>query len=158
VSVQAVALAEGVLRAMSRTKVRFITVLLLALAVAGAGAGVFTLQALAGKPAEGERPEAGSPPASDPDPPPPDRYGDAVRAGAVPRLGTVRFRTRGGSPWIAHRPSPGVAFLPGDRTVAALASGEIEFLDVATGKEVRRAEAPGWKWAYTLSPDGKTLA
>src|SRR5262249_29136923 len=59
-SVQAVTLAQGVLRTMSVTKIRIATLLLLVLA-AGAGAGMLTFQALAGKPAEGERPEAASP-------------------------------------------------------------------------------------------------
>jgi RNA polymerase sigma factor (sigma-70 family) len=158
VSVQAVALAEGVLRAMSLTRTGMAVVLLLALTAAGAGAGMFTLQALAGKPAAAEPPEALGPPATDRNESRADRYGDALPPDAVARLGTVRFRPRGGCrPWPVHDCARGLAFLPGDRTLVTMASGVIEFWDVTTGKEVRRVEDPGWAFANTLSPDGKTL-
>jgi RNA polymerase sigma factor (sigma-70 family) len=158
VSVQAVALAEGVLRSMSLSRTGLAVALLLVLTVAGAGAGMFTLQALAGKPAAAEPPEVLGPPATDRNESRADRYGDALPPDAVARLGTVRFRPRGGCrPWPVHDSAPGLAFLPGDKTLVTMASGVIEFWDVTTGKEVRRVEDPGWAFANTLSPDGKTL-
>jgi WD40 repeat protein len=147
-SVQAVALAEGVWGAMSPNRIKIATVLLLFLTLAGVGAGLFTLQALGGKPAEGDRPEAGSPAAPAPDKPRVDRYGDPLPPGAIARLGTVRFRT-----W-AH----GVAFLPGDKVLATMDREVVSFWEVGTGKETRRSVDMRWGEAAALSADGKLLA
>jgi RNA polymerase sigma factor (sigma-70 family) len=77
-----------------------------------------------------------------------DRTGDPLPAGAVARLGTVRFRT-----WADR-----VAFLPGDRVLATVGREVISFWDVGTGKETRRPVDMRWGPAYALSADGKTLA
>jgi RNA polymerase sigma factor (sigma-70 family) len=156
-SVQVISLAEGGLRTLTPTKIRIAALVLLVLAAAGAGAGMVALQAWAAKPAAAEVLQGVGPPAPDRDQPRADRYGDALPRGAVARLGTLRFRPRGGSPWPGNRFSPGIAFLPGDRTLVSLAWGKIDFWDMATGKEVRRIEDPGWSFANTLSPDGKIL-
>jgi RNA polymerase sigma factor (sigma-70 family) len=148
VSVQAIALAEGGVRAMSGARIKIATVLLLFLTLAGVGAGLFTLQALGGKPAEGDRPEAGSPAAPAPDRPRADRYGDPLPPGAIARLGTVRFRT-----W-----ANGVAFLPGDKVLATVDREVVSFWDVGTGKETRRSVDMRWGEASALSADGKVLA
>jgi RNA polymerase sigma factor (sigma-70 family) len=154
-SVQVISLAEGGLPTLTPTKIRIAALVLLVLA--GAGAGVVALQAWAAKPAAAEALQAVGPAAPDVDQPRADRYGDALPRGAVARLGTVRFRPRGGSPWPGNRFSPGIAFLPGDRTLVSLAWGKIDSWDVATGKEVPRSNDPGWSFVNTISPDGKIL-
>jgi RNA polymerase sigma factor (sigma-70 family) len=148
-SVQAVALAEGVLRAMSLTRWKVATMFLVILAVAGAGVGVATLGALAGKPTAEERSLA-QPAAPERDTPRADRYGDPLPPGALARMGTVRFRDRGGS--------SRVLFLPGDRALVTAGCPTCSFWDVASGKEVRRFDGTSVGWAHGVSPDGKTLA
>jgi hypothetical protein len=161
VSVHAIALAEGGLRAMSLTKMKIAMLLLLVLAVAGAGAGICTLQAFAGKPARGDRADGVRPTPPERDQPGLDRYGDALPPGALARLGTVRFRTRGGSPFPGNRFSPGVAFLPGDKTLVTLgADHTLRHWEAATGKEVGRFPTVG-RADHGPGPfagDGKVLA
>src|SRR5262249_3341731 len=84
---------------------------------------------------------------------PVDRYGDALPAGAVGRLGTVRFRL-GGSP-NAFAISP-----DGQRGLTADSNSAIVTFDAATGR--RLITTPRLKDTYyyslTFSPDCTRLA
>jgi RNA polymerase sigma factor (sigma-70 family) len=149
ISVQAATLAEGVLRAMS-LKIKVVALVLLVLAVAGAGAGLCVLGALPGKPPEAERSEPMVPGAPERDKARVDRYGDALPARALARLGTVRFR---GEPF-----APGLAFLAGDRALVNAGQREVTLWDVTTGKELHRLADKRWNSDGVLSADGKVLA
>jgi WD40 repeat protein len=82
-----------------------------------------------------------------------DRQGDPLPAGALTRLGTLRFRH---GTFI-----DALAFSPDGKLVATFARDErVRVWDAATGKQVRALEMP---WAsgcgpLLLAPDGKTLA
>jgi RNA polymerase sigma factor (sigma-70 family) len=149
VSAPAVALAEAAVRATSGIRIKLTAVMLLLVALAGVGAGMHALQVPAGTPAEGDRPAAASPAAPDREPPRVDRLGDPLPPGALARLGTVRFRT--GFP-------ERIAFLPGDKVLAAVEREGVSFWDVGTGKETRRSVDMRWGEAAALSADGKLLA
>jgi WD40 repeat protein len=84
-----------------------------------------------------------------------DRHGDPLPAGAVVRLGTVRFRH---GEFIAS-----LAFAPDGKTVATTEAGShvLRLWDATTGREVRRfvGQAGGFAGAPAVfSPDGRTLA
>lgn len=71
------------------------------------------------------------------DPPVPvDRYGDALDAGALQRLGTVRYQVEG--------TTSGMAFGPNNRTLLTSSSGAhspLKWLDGPTGMHIRRSDA-----------------
>lgn len=77
-----------------------------------------------------------------------DSHGDPLPAGAIARLGTVRFRTWANS----------VAFLPGNQMLATIGQEAVSFWDVSTGKETRHTVDMRWGEASALSADGKLLA
>src|SRR5262249_26649266 len=81
-----------------------------------------------------------------------DRFGDRLPAGAVARLGTVRFRHGG----TCHC----VVFSSDGKLLASVACDNvIGIWEAATGRELHRCvghtSIPG---GITFSPDGKTLA
>jgi WD40 repeat protein len=86
-------------------------------------------------------------------PPRTDLYGDPLPAGALARLGTVRFREGN---YI------GCAALSPDGKILALASQResVRLLEAATGKELRQFKAADRIGITTLTfaPDGRTLA
>jgi RNA polymerase sigma factor (sigma-70 family) len=156
VSAPVLALARGVLRAMTLSKLKVAMVLLLTAGMAFAVAGMVAHKAFAAKPVEAKSEAEPKPLAKSADQPKPgaakpvrtDRYGDPLPPGAIARLGTVRFRA-----W-ANR----VAFLPGDKMLATVGQEVVSFWDVATGKETRRSVDMHWGEAFALSADGKLLA
>ncbi len=81
-----------------------------------------------------------------------DLYGDPLPAGAVARLGTVRFRHPGGG---LH-----VLFAPDGKTVMSTANEtSLRVWDAANGKLLRGIDgADSLFVAVALSPDGKLLA
>jgi WD40 repeat protein len=78
-----------------------------------------------------------------------DLYGDPLPAGAVARMGTVRFRSRAR---IA-------VFSPDDKVLATL-TGEwtIQFWDAQSGKPLHHISPLSSMQSLAFSPDGKTLA
>lgn len=97
------------------------------------------------------------PPKSAKQPPPrTDRFGDPLPAGAVARIGTVRWwcgRIHG--EWVnslVYTPDGKSLVFSGDRDT-------VHFLDAATGKEQRRIVVPevGRRACFALAPNGKTL-
>jgi WD40 repeat protein len=85
-----------------------------------------------------------------------DRYGDPLPAGAVTRLGTVRFRNG------AH----GAGFLPDGKTVVSAAQGgkAIHFWDARSGRLLRELDmgdltiVVGRGAPFSMSRDGKSIA
>jgi RNA polymerase sigma factor (sigma-70 family) len=88
--------------------------------------------------------------------PPVDRYGDPLPAGAVARLGTVRFR-HGGQ-------LESVAFSPDGKTLASGGFGRIMLWEADTGKPIAslvrtvgREARHGHTFSMAFLPDGKQL-
>jgi WD40 repeat protein len=83
-----------------------------------------------------------------------DMYGDPLPKSAVARLGTVRFRHGGCSPFA-------VEFLGDGKTIVTggIEDGKLRFWDAATGK-LRHAIGvlEDGIWCMALAPDGKTCA
>jgi RNA polymerase sigma factor (sigma-70 family) len=156
VSGSVAALAEGALKAILMAKVKT-TMLVLIAGVLVAGAGALTQRGWVTHPPEAQlpvaqqsaplRPVGQSPPAPE-CPPSIDRFGDPLPAGAVARLGTIRFR------------SPARSYLTFSPDGALLASGvgdTITLWDPTTGKEIRHCVGhPGVGW-LTFSLDGTRL-
>ncbi len=105
-------------------------------------------------PAPGPEPVAVSPPSPEaPDPPRVDRFGDALPAGAIARLGTARF----GHDWYTES----TVWSPDGKIIASLngntSARPLCLWDAATGRELHRLAAEA-AFSAAFSPDGKTLA
>jgi RNA polymerase sigma factor (sigma-70 family) len=152
------ALAEGVAKAMLATRWKLATAVVLAAALA-AGASLTAFPAPAprewGDGPQGERPAEAREAATttgQPLKPRTDRHGDALPAGALARLGTLRFR---------HPDMVTCAVFSGDGRTLIVGDqrGTLVFWDVATGKA--RCLLPAHHsmlQALTISPDGTTAA
>jgi len=78
-----------------------------------------------------------------------DRYGDALPAGAMLRLGTVRFRHP-----LAYSK---IVFSPDGRSIAVSGQQDVRLLDVKTGKVQRRLQTNGNPILLAFSADGKLV-
>jgi RNA polymerase sigma factor (sigma-70 family) len=166
VSAQAAALAEGVLKTMTFTKIPLAILALVLTGLLGVAVSFLAAQA----PAAAPRPLDPLPPAPAAGQPPPlakDLHGDPLPPGAVARLGTVR--------WRHGAPVHFLALLPdGKRAVSAANDRFVRVWDFATGKELHRfgpgpkAQPAAWglmafqgrlkEATAAVSTDGKLLA
>jgi RNA polymerase sigma factor (sigma-70 family) len=158
----AAALAEGVLRAISVTKVKALLAMVLALGLAATGIGLAAQQATKSKSkaALPERDFASQGHAVNPKaaaaqkPARLDFYGDALPPGALVRMGSVQLR---------HQQAD-LAFSEDGKTLIS-ATSVAQFWDLSTGKRVKRqrlqvkqaANRPGFS-GVTLAPNGNLLA
>jgi WD40 repeat protein len=145
------------LRQLTVTRLKVGATLLLALGLLAVGAGLAVSRAWEATPSDPEQPAtAGRAGQTDPGEgrqPRADRLGDPLPAGAVARIGSVRWWQGGG----AEGP---LVFTPdGKLLVSCEADQAVRLLDAATGQEVRRLRPPGDAvFSFALAPDGKTLA
>jgi len=155
-------LAQAVLKGMILAKGKVAAGLLLAFVLlAGAGWCVSQVGEKKSAGAEGPGPSSSAPARGEAKVPAAlpagvDPFGDRLPAGAVARLGTIRFRHG------AH--ACAIAFAPDGRSLASAGfHAVVHIWDRATGKELLRFgsdSAPGFEAVTGLAyaPDGKTLA
>jgi RNA polymerase sigma factor (sigma-70 family) len=155
VSAQVAALAAGGLRAMFLNRLQFAVAIALGAALAAGGAGPLLSRAGPQAPTAANQaaPMAKAPAPAAPPHAATDRWGDPLPAGAITRLGTVRFRV--------GEFAQGVAFLAGGKTLVTAEDTFqlIQFWDADTGRLRREFSAgPLGIQAFALSPDGKRIA
>ncbi len=154
VAVPVRALAEGALQAMAITRGKIVLAVVLALAAAGTGTGMMMQQAGSNATAGPSSGLQGMPlPArasSGVALAPADGYGDALPAGALARLGTVRFRHQ-------HTVRSLAVSRDGTNVVSGSWDGTVRVWDAATGKELHRFGGGGLS-AVAFSPDGRQVA
>jgi hypothetical protein len=143
----AAALAGGTAKAVGLTKAKLVAALL-ALVLFATGAGAFLLQGpegVSGNPGGAQPP--GDTPAAEKPARRLDLAGDPLPAGALLRLGSVRFR------------GDKLAFSADGKVLATTQAHFVLLLDVATGKKIRRFAGGSYRvQAFALSADGKRLA
>jgi RNA polymerase sigma factor (sigma-70 family) len=144
-SASVLALARSVLGSMAAARVKVLALIALVLGLAVAGAGTMAWPRPDKGPAEAGRPSPSPTPRT-------DRHGDPLPAGAVARLGTVRFRHPG---WRKK-----ILFSPDGKTLLTRAeSNSLRIWDPTTGKLLGKIDTDDSTFsAVALSPDGKTLA
>ncbi|HEY7428255.1 MAG TPA: sigma-70 family RNA polymerase sigma factor [Gemmataceae bacterium] len=149
------ALAESVLKGLSAAKLAgmMAVVLTVALSVSAVAMVYRTPAAMSPEdkppaaPAAPQRAEAGKPAKRV------DAQGDPLPAGAIARLGTVRFRHGQQIMFLA--------FTPDGKRLLSQGGDGVRVWDAATGKELRHFAPEGgrtWQVGSDLSPDGKQLA
>jgi RNA polymerase sigma factor (sigma-70 family) len=152
----AAALAEQAIHGAALSKVKIALVLLLGSALA-VGAGTFAYHQSAARQPEREQAAQPNPKAKAEEQPKKqqartDHYGDPLPAGALARMGTLRFRHGGNVEQIA--------FSPDGKMLASASSDDAVYLwEASTGKEIRRFEraTAGGDPSVAISPDGKLL-
>jgi RNA polymerase sigma factor (sigma-70 family) len=142
-------LAAGVLRSAALARLRNVVLLLLALAVAATAAGVLARHAPTTPEQDGQQLVAPNPV---PQGPQVDAAGDPLPAGALMRLGTLRFRHGGEIGALAASPD-GKMLVTGGRWHY----GGVRLWD-AEGRLLRTFGAPGQEVAVGFSPDGREIA
>src|SRR5438132_7702107 len=156
------ALVKQALKAASATKLKVALIFVLGLGLLGTGAGVAAYEAFRSEPAPISREREAS--ASDDKPAPQaqprhDRYGDALPAGAVARLGTIHFR---------QDDIDAMGLSPDGRVLVTKScqDGSICAWDADSGKLLWQSR-PGSLWGVnggngllnvSFSPDGRLLA
>ncbi len=151
---QAVQLAEMMLRSMAALPWKTATALLMVVSLAVGGAGMAFHGESAKQIPASETPKtkasAAGKPAREQEKPRTDRYGDPLPAGALARLGTIRFRQG----FTVSQ----VAFSPDGKIVACAAAGRgLCLWDTATGKQLRQIGPETRAESLAFSPDGKML-
>ncbi len=147
------ALAESVLKGMVLSKLATLSAVVMTVAFAVSAAVALSYRSLAVEAPQDKTPADSAKAAEKPAPAAHvDALGDLLPAGAIARLGTVRFRHGGHISLVRFTPD-------GKRLVSQGADG-VRVWDAATRKELRHhAPEPGTLWGATdLSPDGKRLA
>src|SRR5262245_9827424 len=87
------------------------------------------------------------------DPPRVDRHGDPLPAGAVVRLGSSRWRGVVGPTGETQ-----IRFAADGRAIVCrMPDGSAAWLDVDTGRELRRVRGPASFQVFVLTADGKSL-
>jgi RNA polymerase sigma factor (sigma-70 family) len=148
VSAGAAALAEEGLRALPATRLPLGVRGALVLLVLAAGAGLLALHWPAAPPTPPAQAKAADAPGAADAGPPRDLFGDPLPAGALARLGTVRFRQGN----LVY----GLLLSPDGKAVVSYGGNQvITFWDAATGRAVRRLPKGARVAAFT--PDGRTL-
>jgi RNA polymerase sigma factor (sigma-70 family) len=135
-------------RSIPMLKLKTVCLGLAVVAAVGLGAGLLFAPA-----PEPETPAASSPPATVQAKAEPrrDRYGDPLPAGAVARLGTLRFRASG--------EIQALAFAPDGKTLAVSSHSGLDLFDAANGKRIKHlSSATPAVDPIVFSPDGKYLA
>lgn len=134
VSIPAVTLAEGVVKAMLATKLKLGAVLLLTLGVLATGVGLAAHHGFAARQAEASQPEQRRAVAERTEVAKPasrDRFGDPLPPRVLARIGTTRLR-HGGQIYQ-------LAFSPHGQTLASTGrDGMLRLWEAATGKELHR--------------------
>jgi RNA polymerase sigma factor (sigma-70 family) len=146
---RALALAEGGLKAMVLSRLVAVTTGLLAVVLLGSAGLLIGYGGRAADP-----PPASPPVGSGGSEARVDRQGDPLPAGAVTRLGTVRFRTGGSGP-------RGLGFLPDGKTIvtAGYEAHAVQLWEAGTGKLLREiGTGPLSVRGFALSPNGKSVA
>jgi RNA polymerase sigma factor (sigma-70 family) len=156
VSAEVTSLARGMIRAMFLNRLKVVVASLLVAGIVLAGAGKVARAVLAAKPPGDRQEEASGPPTKDavrpaPEPARVDRHGDPLPAGAVERLGTLRFRHMHTITSVAYSQD-------GKALVSSSWDGTVRLWD-AEGRE---------RWRFTnrkdgfssaaISPDGAVVA
>jgi RNA polymerase sigma factor (sigma-70 family) len=144
-------LAAGVLRSAALTRLRNVALALLALAVVATAAGVLVGHSSTA-PEQGEKREAA--PAPRPKGPQIDGADDPLPAGALARLGTLRFR-HGGDIGVLDAAPDGKMLVTGGRW--PISYGSIRLWD-AEGRLLRSFPGVGRQDALAFSPDGRVVA
>jgi RNA polymerase sigma factor (sigma-70 family) len=157
---KAAALAEGALKTMFAGQLKVALAVLLSLGLAAVGTIALVRPTLRAEPPAAAAPDKPRPPARDPERPPSvqaargrtDRYGDPLPAGALVRLGTVRFRHGNGAAFAFAADGKSLLTFGADRT--------IRHWDIDSGRQLREQLLPGGNsiWVSCLSPDGRLLA
>jgi RNA polymerase sigma factor (sigma-70 family) len=152
------ALADTGIATLTATKMKAGLLVLFAMSLV-AGSGALAHQALTAKQSPtppGERERAASqrsnrPAASDNIPPGKDLYGDPLPAGAIARLGTIRFHHAG--------MLSGICFSPDGRTLYSGGRNSVEAWDVLSGRLRWKAafQGPAFVLGIDLPPDGKVI-
>jgi RNA polymerase sigma factor (sigma-70 family) len=155
VSIRADALAQEVLRNMAWTRVKIVTLLALAVCMVAGGAGLLARRVLAemlpGEQRQGTegQDEGTAKPGSHSLV---DAHGDGLPAGAIARLGTVRFRS-------PHTINSLQFTADGKALIGSGWDDSVQVWDRASGRELHYlALQDPWRNALTVSPDGKLVA
>jgi RNA polymerase sigma factor (sigma-70 family) len=152
---KAVALAEGVLQAMTSAKLKIATTVLLTISIACTGVGLIANQAGEAKADNRSKPDtkgAGPSKPVEKQQLGADCFGDPLPPGALVRMGTIRLR----------QPYPRMLFSPDGKTLtSAGADNTVRSWDVKKGKYLTGKQLEGTKElglsAIALAPDRKAL-
>jgi RNA polymerase sigma factor (sigma-70 family) len=155
VSTKAAVLAQEVLRNMALTKVKIVTLLVLAVCVLAGGAGLLAHRVLAAKHQDEPNLAAAGPEEAKPEPADAalvDAHGDALPAGAVARMGTVRFRS-------PHTITMLRFSADGTALIGSGWDNSVQVWDRASGRKLHHLVLQNeWRSSLTASGDGKRIA